>query len=423
MNAKILIILSVALNLALGAALLRPRPAGPPAPASTAVQPKAAPDASPALTAPAKPRTVTQVVTNTVAQKFDWNAVESADYKKYIANLRSIGCPEETIRDIIKADVNKLFEARRKELAGPKKKFEFWKPGAMMGATIDPERTEKERALNKEKRALLTELLGSAPEETPDLLAGAATQMEAMFDFLPAEKRGKVFEVMQDMQSKMQKAMKGGVPDQEDMRKVMKDMETEIGRVLTPEELLDYNLRFSMTANMMRMQMAGFEPTEQEFLELFKKRKAYDDEFGGAFGGGLNLKGEEKEKQKAAEKALDEQVKAQLGDDRYQDYKRSQDYAFQAMFRAADREGLGKDAAVKAYDMKKAAEDQAKQLRADKNLSADQRTAALRAIRDETERSVKGVFGEKGYATYERNNGTFWLKAIAPDAPVAAKQP
>lgn len=421
MNAKALLLLSLVINVALGAVLLRPKPAEPP---GALAKPEPAPAAPAAPTAPtAKTRTVTQVVTNTVGQKFDWNAVESDDYKKYIANLRSIGCPEETIRDIIKADVNKLYEAKRKALAGPKKKFEFWKPGAMMGAAIDPERSEKERALNKEKRALLTELLGSAPEDTPDLLAGAASQMEAMFDFLPAEKRSKVFELMQDMQGKMQKAMKGGVPDAEDIRKVMKESETAMAGLLSPEELLDYNLRFSMTANMMRMQMAGFEPTEQEFLELFKKRKAYDDEFGGAFGGGLNLKGEEKAKQDAAKKALDADIKTQLGDARYADYKRGEDYAYQAMYRAADREGLGKEAAVKAYDMKKAAEDQAKQIRADKNLSADQRTAALRAVRDETERSVKGVLGEKGFSSYERNNGTFWLKGIAPDAPAPTKQP
>ena len=193
--------------------------------------------------------------------------------------------------------------------------------------------------------------------------------------------------------------------------------------MLTPEELLDYNLRFSMTANQMRMGLVGFEPTEQEFLDLYKKRKAYDDEFGGAFGAGLNLKGEEKAKQDAAKKALDESVKAQLGDERYADYKRSEDFAYQAMYRAASREGLGKDAAIKAYDMKKAAEDQAAKIRADTNLTADQRTAALRGIRDETERSVKGVLGEKGFSSYERNNGAFWLKGIAPDAPAPTKQP
>jgi hypothetical protein len=173
---------------------------------------------------------------------------------------------------------------------------------------------------------------------------------------------------------------------------------------------------------MMRFQLSGFEPNEQEFLELYKKRKAYDDEFGESFAA-VNLKGEEKAKQDAAKKALEESVKAQLGDERYADYKRSEDFAYQAMFRAASREGLGKDAAVKAFNMKKAAEDQATAIRTDKSLSSDQRIAALRGIRDETERSVKGVLGEKGFTSYERNNGAYWLKGIAPDAPTPTKQP
>jgi len=180
-----------------------------------------------------------------------------------------------------------------------------------------------------------------------------------------------------------------------------------------------------MTANTMRMQLAGFEPTEQEFLDLYKKRKAYDDEYGNAFGGGLNLKGEEKEKKDAAKKALDESIKTQLGDARYADFKRGEDYAYQSMYRVADREGLGKEAAVKVYDMKQAAEAQAKQLREDKALTGEQRTAALRAIREETEKSVKAVLGEKGFTSLERNNGAWWLRSLSPDAPspTATKQP
>ena len=159
----------------------------------------------------------------------------------------------------------------------------------------------------------------------------------------------------------------------------------------------------------------------QEFLDLYKKRKAYDDEFGGGF----NLKGEEKTRQEAAKKALDEDIKAQLGDARYAELKRGEDYAFQTMFRAADREGLGKETAVKVYDMKKAAEDQARQVRSDQTLNSEQRAAALRGIREETERSVKTAFGEKGYATYERNSGTFWLNGISPDpaAPKPTRKP
>src|SRR6516162_1933421 len=45
--------------------------------------------------------------TNFVVRRtfFSWRDVESPDYPVYIANLRAIGCPEQTIRDLIIADV------------------------------------------------------------------------------------------------------------------------------------------------------------------------------------------------------------------------------------------------------------------------------------------------------------------------------
>ena len=125
MNTRTLVSLVVGLAAGLAFGYLAAPAAKPPA-LPLAAAPSAEAKAAPAASAP-KPRTLTQIVTNTIAQKFDWNSVESDDYKKYIANLRSIGCPEETIRDIITADVNKLYDAKRKALAGPKKKFEFWK--------------------------------------------------------------------------------------------------------------------------------------------------------------------------------------------------------------------------------------------------------------------------------------------------------
>src|SRR5688572_17900516 len=47
---------------------------------------------------------------------FHWTEVESPDYKEYIAKLRDIQCPEETIRDIIIADINKLYAPREAAL-------------------------------------------------------------------------------------------------------------------------------------------------------------------------------------------------------------------------------------------------------------------------------------------------------------------
>src|ERR1043166_1701069 len=53
----------------------------------------------------------TQVVVR--RQNFTWQEVESDDYVTYINNLRDIGVPEQTIRDIIVADVNQLSSHKR----------------------------------------------------------------------------------------------------------------------------------------------------------------------------------------------------------------------------------------------------------------------------------------------------------------------
>src|ERR1044072_3357657 len=51
-----------------------------------------------------------------VARRFRWNELESPDFKTYIANLRSVGCPDETILDLIIAEVEKQFSKRRSAL-------------------------------------------------------------------------------------------------------------------------------------------------------------------------------------------------------------------------------------------------------------------------------------------------------------------
>lgn len=48
--------------------------------------------------------------------KLTWRSLESTDYRTYVANLRAIACPEQTIRDIITADVHALYARKREEL-------------------------------------------------------------------------------------------------------------------------------------------------------------------------------------------------------------------------------------------------------------------------------------------------------------------
>jgi hypothetical protein len=410
MKIKIILILSIVLNVALGIGYLTK---------SGRVGGEVTSDAGAGTNAGlhqlANKKVVTQVVTNEVAHKFDWRLVESEDYKKYIANLRSIGCPEETIRDIIIADVNKLFESRAKALK-PKKEFKYWQTGMQMFAGVmDEEKIKEQQALSQEKRALLKELLGVEPEEKMDLNAmfGGVNPFEAMLDFLAPAKQTKVMEIFQKYQAREMKSFSNGSPDAEDMkevRKIKKEMDAELAAILTPEEKEGYDLRMSDTAMTMRMQLTGFEPNEQEFREMFKLKKKFDDDFGD-FDYGASDKAEQ-EKRSAAEKEMKSQMKQTLGEGRYAEYERAQDYTYQGIAKVVERQGLPKESAVKVYDIKIISDDQVKLLRADKSMSKEARTMALQEIRNETERSMREVLGEAGFKSYQKQ--AHWLNQISP---------
>lgn len=372
------------------------------------------PASEPDLRLPEGVEIVSKIVTNDAVTQINWRMVESDDYRKYIENLRSIGCPEETIRDIITADVNKLFEARRQEMrAASTNKFEFWKSGNMFAGMMDEEKIRQKQELAKEKRELLRTLLGVEPDEKPDM-ASLMGPMEDMLDFLPEGKQAKIIDLMQRMQAKIMKSMKDGAPDSGDMKSIQnaqKEMEAEMAKVLTPQEFEDYQLRLSQTSMMMRMQLASFEPNEQEFRDIFKLQKQFDDEYG-AMGMAFS---DEPEKRDEAKKKLNEHVKGILGEARYADYERAQDHAYQGIAKVAQREGLPKEAGIKVYDMKKVAEDEAKRVRTDKSLSPEQRQAALAAIRAETERSMGEVLGPKALEAYQKQPGAYWIRNISPN--------
>src|SRR5215472_15186888 len=98
--------------------------------------------------------------TNTVIRRqfFSWHELESADYPTYIANLRDIGCPEQTIHDIIIAEVNSLFSRRRAlEVVTPEQQWWRSEPDTNVVQTA----ADKARILEDERRALLTRLLGT----------------------------------------------------------------------------------------------------------------------------------------------------------------------------------------------------------------------------------------------------------------------
>jgi hypothetical protein len=404
MNARVLLILSLCANLALAGYLVYQGRGK----ASPTIEPGLEKKTAVTPAAQSTAKTDGKSVTITVpATALDWRIVESEDYKKYIANLRAIGCPEETIRDIITADVNKLFEQRKREVTGTTNRFEFWKTGTFFTDMFNEEKLNKHRELAKEKRALLKELLGVDIAEKPDPMGGM-NPYETLLDFLPAEKQNALMEHEQSFAAKMMKRLKDAQNNPEVMREIMKEKDAELAKVLTPQEKEEYDLRMSQTAMMMRMQMSEFQPNEQEFRDIFKLRKDFENEYG--MMGMQSNKPEDRAKREAAQKELDQNVKNVLGDDRFREYKYDQDFSRSSLKDVVKEFNVPKDQAFKVFDIKTAAQEQAANVRKDLSLSPEQRQAALQAIQQETRIAVNQLIGaDAGDKYFDKGS---WMKNL-----------
>jgi hypothetical protein len=90
---------------------------------------------------------------------FRWSQLESSDYRVYVSNLRSIGCPEQTVRDIITADVDTLYAKRREELCALFSDRSIPSDSAARRTDL----VAQLRRLQDEESSVISALLGSAP--------------------------------------------------------------------------------------------------------------------------------------------------------------------------------------------------------------------------------------------------------------------
>jgi len=79
--------------------------------------------------------------------RFTWHDLEAQDFTTFIANLRAIQCPEPTVRDIVKGELDEIYADKRRQIP------------RLSNAKLNPQLT----LLSKEEDQLLAQLLGLAP--------------------------------------------------------------------------------------------------------------------------------------------------------------------------------------------------------------------------------------------------------------------
>ncbi len=349
-----------------------------------------------------------RVKTNTVMrrQNFSWREVESGNYLSYIENLRSIGCPDSTIRDIIVADVNELYAHRRASEIVPAD-HQWWRSEPDMDLVQSA--ADKIKTLDTERRALLTRLLGANWERSnnpvpPAVRTGVSLTGPILGELSPEQKQA-VYDITARSQLRLNEygaalEKTGQRVDELELFKIQQEARQELGKVLSPEAMEEFLLRYSPTAVAMRNELRGMDLSPEEFKAFFRARDFAAQQ------PAIHYAGED-----AAKMALRQELEAQreaavaqaIGKERYAAYKLNQEPLFQSARESAEQAEAPPDRVIPIYQVNQVTSAEKTRVANDASLSSGQRIEALNAIEAERQKSLQKILGSEGFQRLQRS--------------------
>jgi hypothetical protein len=345
---------------------------------------------------------------------FSWNQLESTDYRQYIANLRAIGCPEGTIKDIILTDVMRLYAQRRGQYYRNGRDFKFWETDEKRKLK-QPQIQEREKqlaAIDKELPAVLRELLGINYEREVNKYFVDTDQDNRRLAFLSDDTRSQLLALRDQFEGERERAMsqaQGGKLSGagiEQLRQIDQEQDAALSRLLTPQEKENYELSMSPTADRLRKELIGFNPTEDEFREMFRRQKAIDSAYEFEDPNDDSVRAA----RSADEQAMMAEFKAQLPPDRAAQLDRSRDPDYQNLCVLSERFDLPDGTSEALLDMRQTAEDQKRALLSNKDIPPERVEVALKAIQAETEKAARAALGDDAFGQYSQTAA--WIQNL-----------
>lgn len=334
---------------------------------------------------------ITAGKTNVVVRRqfFHWSQIESDDYAKFIENLRAIGCPEPTIRDIIVADVDQLF-AQRRATEIVTTESQWWKSEPSIDVTEAA--LKKNIELETERAALLTKLLGpnwnieaSQPTER-----GTVSLDGPVLGNLSPETKLRVQELALEANRRSAAVNFRDEGARAELAKIRRDHREQLARILNPEQLEEYLLRHSATADNLRTVLQGFDATPDEFRAIFRARDAIDNEIA------LNFSGSDPEtvrRRAELERMRDAAVDQALGPNRAPMYRLTQDPLFREAQFMAEQSGAPPEKVLPLYRVQQEGARERERISRDQTLTADQRATAIREVEELEEAARQQILG------------------------------
>ena len=333
--------------------------------------------------------------------RFRWGQIESEDYAKYIKNLRSVGCPETTIHDIVEADIGSLYEDRYHSVLSASQSFDEWRLGPR---SLEREHSLRQQiaALDEERVALLRGLFGEDYRPSKKLATRSVSDLleRSHLGFLSPSLQESVMEIESEFES-LDRQLRWDAVDWTDPDALESALTENKARrrealagVLGEEGLFELELRDSPAASALRRKLNGFDVSEEQFRAMFAQRQRYETEQGETPD---RSSPEAMERRHAARDDLEAGYQEILGKERYVDMQRQGDPDWAALKGLEEKVGLSREVMNTAYELRREAGQELLRSMTQSELDEDEREALAVAARAQYRRELVELIGEKNF--------------------------
>jgi len=336
-------------------------------------------------------------------QFFSWQELESRDYPTYIKNLRDIGCPEQTIRDIIIADVTAML---RQKYAGEQADDHLLKPNPRWWTnrrtTAEMQKAQQQsNAMAAERNAILTQLLGpdwasgepvtkNRPSPYESLL-DATLELDPVLQSIAPENKQALVKLF--LSSGINHVV---IPEPYTKAEAAAERErwAKAREILTADQWERAKLYFSIHAESLRNQLdgvPGFDVRPEEFRSLFLATEDIDEQLALLYGSDdatANTQIQSLLQQR------DQAFRTSLSGPRYELLVRLQDPAYRSAIETLAAGGDPKALRV-LYAINREASAEEQRIQNDETLTETQREIELKKLELDQLKATALAMGEK----------------------------
>jgi hypothetical protein len=325
--------------------------------------------------------------------------------RAYAADLRRAGFPPRVIAQLVRTLL-------RDQAMSEAAQLPFWRL-----TPSDPEFRRRQSAAEEKLQRQLEEILGA--DGTPAALLDPAARAQR-YGSLPDAKVNALLRIERDFQELSSGVNLSGPASREEFEArsaqlalLEKERRADIAAALTPEEFAAWELRSSGTALRVQNAARNLTLSEEEYRAVFAAQKEFEPNLGMNFFSSLG-----NDPRLAERNALNEKLRATLGDERFDTYLRSYDPNYANVATFTDKQpGLTRAQTYSLYQLQ--LEAQAALAAQSRNVDSGQRPSsaetqktwgALNARLDE-------LLGPTAAEAYRATGGGSYFKMFRPAGP------